>query len=120
MNLAQIKLYKGESLSGYGTLGEGQGEGSVGTFTKFISSAVGLITIIGIIWFVFILVTGAIGIISAGGDKQALETARKKITTGIIGLVIIIAALFIIDLFGYLIGIENILDLPALFGQIQQ
>jgi len=120
MNLAQIKLYKEtEGLSGFGTLGKGQGEGSVGTFTKFISSAVGLMTIIGIIWFVFILVTGAIGIISAGGDKQALETARKKITTGIIGLVIIIAALFIIDLFGYLLGIENIPNLPELFKQIQ-
>jgi hypothetical protein len=109
-------------LRGFGTLGlEGQTEasGAIGIFTKFLSSTIGLITIIAIIWFVFIFFTGAISWITAGGDKAALESARKKITSGLIGLVVTVAAIFIIQLVGTLIGIPNILRLPELFNQIQ-
>jgi hypothetical protein len=106
------------TFSGFGKLGNPEGTG-IETFSKLISSIVGLLTIIGIIWFVFVFVTGAISMITAGGDKAQLESARKRITTGLIGLVVVIAALFIVDLIGSLIGIPNILDLPALFEKIQ-
>ena len=111
--LAQIDF--GE-LKGPGTLGNPGGEG-ISLFTKFLTSAVGLMTIMGIIWFIFVFFTGAIGIIGAGADKQALENSRKKIVTGVIGLVVVIAAIFIIRLMGTIFGI-NFLDLPALFGQL--
>ncbi len=75
-------------------------------------------TIIAIIWFVFSFIIGAIGIISAGGDKAALESARKKIVSAITGLIVVIAAIFIVRLIGFLIGIPNILNLTQLFGQI--
>ena len=120
--LAQIKLYDPEKggLRGFGPLGLEQGQDAPTIFTKFISSTIGLMTIIAIIWFAFVLITGAIGIISSGGDKASLETARKKITTGIVGLVVVIAAIFIIDLIGRLIGLPDILDLPTLLEKIQQ
>lgn len=114
----QIDL--GEPLKGIGPLGLEQGQDAPTIFTKFISSAIGLMTIIAIIWFAFVLIIGAIGIISSGGDKASLETARKRITTGIVGLVVVVAAIFIIRLIGKLIGIPNILDLPALLEQIQK
>ncbi len=94
--------------------------GGIETFSRFISSTIGLMTIIAIIWFIFVFFTGAIGIVSSGGDKQALESARKKITTGIIGLVVVVASIFIIKLIGYLIGIPDILNITKLFGQIQK
>ena len=104
-------------LSGFGPLGN-PGSGAINVFSNFISSAVGLMTIIAAIWFTFSFITGAIGIIGAGGDKAALENSRKKIVSAIIGLVVVIAAIFIIKLIGFLIGIPNILDLGQLFGQI--
>ena len=113
-----IPLSPPGGFKGIGPLGNPTGSG-IETFTKFISSVVGLMTIIAIIWFVFTLITGAIAMITAGSDKQALESARKKITTGLIGLVITIAAIFLIDFIGYLIGIPDILDLPTLFGNIK-
>lgn len=103
-------------LKGFGPLGNPQGDG-VSTFAKFISSAIGLMTIIAIIWFIFVFFTGAIGIIGAGSDKQALESSRKKIVTGIIGLVVTIAAIFVIRLLGTIFGV-NFLDFPELFSQI--
>lgn len=105
-------------LKGFGPLGNPTGTG-VKTFTKFISSTIGLMTIIAIIWFIFVLITGAIGWIGAGGDKAAVESARKRIVNGLIGLVVIVAAIFIIDLVGKLIGIPDILNLELLFTQIQ-
>lgn len=106
------------SLSGFGPLGlEGRdASGALGIFSNFISSAIGLMTIIAIIWFVFTFITGAISMIGAGGDKAAVENARKRITNGLIGLVVTIIAVFIINLIGYLLGFKNILDIGALFG----
>ena len=60
---------------------------------------------------IFTIITGAVSIISSGGDKQALESARKRITNGIIGLVIVLVAIFIIQIVGYLLGIDDILNL---------
>jgi hypothetical protein len=71
-------------------------------------------TIIAAIWFTFTFIIGAIGIIASGGDKTALEGARKKIASGLIGLVIVVAAIFIIELIGWLIGFDLILN-PAEF-----
>ena len=87
-------------------------------FATFVSSTVGLMTIIAIVWFVFVFITGAIGIISAGSDKNALEGSRKKIVTGVIGLVVTIAAVFLINLIGYLLGFSNILDLTTMFNSL--
>lgn len=112
-----IPLAPSGGLKGIGPLGNPQGSG-IETFSKFISSVVGLMTIIGIIWFIFVLIAGAIGIIAAGGDKAKMESARGRITSGLIGLIVIIAAIFIIDLVGNLIGIQNILNITELFKTI--
>lgn len=105
------------TLRGFGPLGlEGtDSSGALGVFSKFMSSVIGLMTIIAIIWFVFVFITGAIGIISAGGDKAAIESSRKKIVSGIIGLVVVIIAIFVINLIGLLLGIPNILNINQLF-----
>lgn len=116
--LTQINLFEGEGFKGFGPLGLEGGQEGVSVFATFISSTIGLITLIGVIWFIFIILTGAIGIISSGGDKSAMETAKKKITSGIIGLVVIIAALFILDLIGTLLGVPDLLNFTEMFGKI--
>ena len=82
---------------------------SFNTFDKILSVVVAVITVIAGLWFLFILVIGGIGIITAADNKQALEDARKKITTGLIGLVVVIASIFLVDLIGRIIGL-NILN----------
>lgn len=107
-------------LRGVGPLGFENSDPSsaVKVFSNFISGVIGVLTIIAIIWAVFTLIMGAIGIISSGGDKQALESARKKITNGIIGLVVVIISLFIIQIIGYLLGITDILNIQTLFNLV--
>lgn len=116
--VAQIQLAPEGGFKGFGPLGNPEGSG-VSTFSKIISSTIGLLTIIAVVWFVFILITGAIGIMSAGGDKAAMETSRKRISSGVIGIVIVVAAIFILDLIGALLGVP-FLDIGELFSLITQ
>ncbi len=107
----------GKPLKGFGPLGLEGGQDPIGVFTKFISSTIGLLTIVAILWFIFLFIGGAIGLMSAGNDKAAVESARSKITSGLIGLIVVIAAIFVIDLIGFLIGIQDILNLSGLIGK---
>ena len=115
---ADLQVAPNNGCTGFGPLGTKVGSG-IDIFSTFISSAIGLMTIIAVIWFVFTFIIGAIGIIGAGSDKNALENSRKKIMNGIIGLVMTIAAIFIISLIGYLFGFK-ILDLKGMFCTITQ
>jgi hypothetical protein len=114
------------TLEGIGTLG-GEGGGkrlltnevtAISIFVNIISSIIGVMTIIAIIWFTFVLLTGAISWLSSGGDKVKLQNAQKQITTGIIGLVLVLSATFLIDLIGSLIGFPNILSIGDLIKNL--
>jgi hypothetical protein len=73
--------------------------------------------IIGVLVFFFVLLTGAIQWISSGGDKQALEGARGKITNAIIGLVILFALFAIIYIIQNFFHVQILnLTLPKLAG----
>lgn len=108
----------GTPVSG-GSVGLDDGSGPVSTLASIISTTIGLLTVLGAIYFMYVLVTGAIGIISSGGDKGAYEDARKKITMGVIGLVVVVAAIFIMRLVATFLGIPDILDLGAMIDAIR-
>ena len=82
------------------------------TLANIISITIGAFTAIAGIYFLFQLITGAISIIGSGGDKAALESARGKITYGVVGLVVIIGAVALLGLLGTVLGID-FLDLNA-------
>lgn len=89
---------------------------SLQTFTKVISNALGVITIIGFLWFMFVLFVGAVGWISSGGDKTRVQNSQKQITNGLIGLTILISAVFFGKLASVFFGVD-FLDVTSLvFG----
>ena len=105
--LAQQEIPLG-TLRGIGPLGPENlsGASSVTIFTKVLSTTIGIITVIAGIWFTFLLIAGAIGIMSAGSDKASLENARKRLMNGLIGLIVVVAGIFLVDLFGKIIGLD--------------
>jgi len=115
-SLSQVNIAPPGGFKGIGT-GILANPNGIGTFTNIISSAIGLLTIVAFIWFVFTFITGAIGIMTAGSDKQKLEGARQKIVNGIIGVVVVISAVFVISLIGTLFNI-SFLDLSTLFSKL--
>lgn len=108
-------------LRGFGDLGLENRNIAVGSaadiFNQFLSTVVGVMTIVSFIWFVIQFFIGAIGILSSGGDKAKLTEARGKITSALIGLVVVIAAVFLIEVVGNILGLE-ILDPAKLIRDI--
>lgn len=89
-------------------------------FGKFFGSIVGVLLIAGSLWTLFQLLLGGLQWISSGGDKTALESAQKRITNALIGLLLLFASwavyLVILQYFGIIgPGGEIIFKLPTLF-----
>lgn len=79
------------------------GEGGAG-INKFLSNILAVIYIFGSIIFLFMIVAGAVQWITSGGDKEAVQKARSRITNAIIGLVLLALARFIAALVGSITG----------------
>ncbi len=77
---------------------------------KLLPALIGLGFVAGIILFFFVMVLGAIQWITSGGDKQALDGAKGKITNAIIGLIILFSLIAIIKLIEAFLGV-NILTI---------
>jgi hypothetical protein len=90
--------------------------GFLGSFELIISNILGLFTIIGGLIFVIYFLIAAVEWITAGGDAGKVTSARDKMTQGVIGLIILVAAYGIIGLIGTIVGI----DLIDLTGQIDK
>lgn len=101
-----------------GPLGQvGDGTGAAVTLEGIISTAIGVMTIIAFIWFVIQFFIAAVQIIGSGGDKAALTSARSKLSTSVIGLIVVIGAIFFIELVGTILGLD-ILSLADLIGRL--
>lgn len=120
LTAVSIPIAPSGGFRGFGPLGleELRGLDAPTVFTKFISMAIGLMSIVAIIWFVFLVIIGGYGYMAAGGDKAKIEKAQKTITSGLIGLAITVFAVFIIKLIGSLLGINLILSVTGLLGTI--
>lgn len=94
------------------------GEDGVTFIQKLLTSIIGIFFAAGFIIFVFMLLIGAIQWIASGGDKTALEGARGKISSALIGLVILISVFAIIKLVENFFGI-NILSIDISSLKIQ-
>ncbi len=107
------------NFEGIGTVGLEGGTGEpVAGFASLISTFIGLVTIVGAFYFLFALITGAIGIMTSEGEKAAYEQARKKLTVGAIGMAILVAGVFITDFIAWLIGIDGLFNFAEMINRI--
>lgn len=78
---------------------------------NIISRFIGILTIIGIIFFVIQIIFAGYAFISAQGDPKKIEAARKRLTDGILGLTIVVVALGVGAFIATLLGVTDPLDL---------
>jgi hypothetical protein len=81
----------------------------VGFFAALLPALITLLLVVGVIVFVFIFLTGAIQWITSGGDKAAHETAKSKLTNGLVGIVILFATFAIMIALGEFFDIDLLL-----------
>lgn len=100
--------------SGMGTICNIEGN----QFGSVVSKGIQVLIIIAVIIAVLFLLWGGIKWILSGGDKAKVESARNTIIGGIVGLVLVFLAYFIISVVGGLFGINiNNLSLPTIGAQ---
>lgn len=73
-----------------------------GVFTKVVSGALALVGIAVLVMFV----SGGIGFLMAGSDKEAAQKAQKTLTFAIAGLILTLSAWTILGLLGKFLGID--------------
>lgn len=84
---------------------------------NIVTNILQILFIIGGLGVLIFIVWGAMDWILAGGDKEKLAAARKKIMNSIIGLILLALSVFIVSLIGQVTGIDvfNLKGLPTLY-----
>jgi len=119
--LAQIplgRIGKGQGFGPFGNLDLSSVGEAASAFTSILSKIIGVMTVIAGIWFFFILIIGAFGFLTAGGDPKKIESATKRIGNGLTGLIIIVLAYALIWIIGGFLGLDilNPQDVIELLG----
>jgi len=120
--LAQVSRPWGEGIRGLGPLGlEGVTNLEGGTagerFTGILSKTLGFLTLVGGLWFLISFITAGYNFISAHGDANKIKEAQQKIMNSIIGLAIIVSAVFILSLIGWMFHLD-FLDIFNLIDKV--
>ena len=84
----------------------GGAAGAAGLLNTIISNLLGLLTIIAGIWFLIQIILAGYSFINAQGDQQKVDNARRQITNAIIGVVIVVGAIFFLSLIGELLDVK--------------
>jgi hypothetical protein len=77
------------------------------SFQGIISNIINLFLVIAFVVFLFLLLLGGIQWITSGGDKESLARARGKITSAIIGIIIVISTWAILNLVKNFFGLTE-------------
>ena len=113
---AHAAMDLGGDITGVGPFQNLMTSGGVETQTGvFISSLLGTITVVGGLAFLVYFFLGALRWIVAGGDKGKVAESQASMTQGLIGLVAIVAAYFIIGIVGGVLGLDILNPLSVLF-----
>ncbi len=80
----------------------------LGYTNNVLQSAFSILFVIGIINFIWNFMMGAYSLISQGGEKEKVETAKHKFTNAFLGLVLMFVIFAILKLVGYITGIKGL------------
>jgi len=83
----------------------GRGEG-ITIINLFLSNIISLLLIVGVVVALFFVIMGAIQWITAGDDKEKLNSARGKVVSAIVGLIVLFLVFAIMKIIGTFLGIE--------------
>lgn len=89
-----------------GNLNNLGGTDGIGYFQKLLPNLMGLLLVGGTIIFLFMLLWGAVTWILSGGDKAKIESARGRITSALVGLVLMLSTFAIVKLIETFFGID--------------
>jgi hypothetical protein len=108
MLITQITLDITNEAQKQGLLGADRAASSDGGFGVWLGNILSVVMTLGAVACLALIVWGAIQWILSSGDKQQVEEARNKITTAIIGLIILAATIALFNLVADFLGITTL------------
>lgn len=78
----------------------------IGSINELVSLTVPVLTIIATLIFGALLMSASYSIITAGGDPEKIESAKKTATYAIIGLFLIVVAFLVVRLLSFVFNLE--------------
>lgn len=99
-----LKQIESQGLPNFTFGGRGTLAQVIDKVLPYLFGAAGLLLLLYLIW-------GGFGYMMSGGDPKAVDAAKKRITTALIGFVIIFVAFWLVQLLGLVLGIPQ-------FGQV--
>ena len=95
-----------------GSLTNQTGEGFIGNLLNTVITG---IFIIGVIAFMFMLLTGGVQWIMSGGEKANIEAARSKLVSALVGLILLILVFAIVKVIENIFGVKILtIDIESL------
>lgn len=77
-------------------------------FVLFLSNLIGIITLVGGLFFIVYFFMGAFNWVTGGEDSGKVEKARQKMMHGVLGLVVLVMSYSLIGIVGTIVGIDLI------------
>lgn len=111
-----VTVPMGAPIEGTGIFQKGLTDATIKSNTStLISSLVGALTVVGGLAFLVYFFLGAIKWITAGGDKVKVQEAQNEMTSGLVGLIVLSVAYFIIGIVGGVLGLDILNPMKVLF-----
>lgn len=88
---------------------------ALGKLGSTISIIIGVVTVIAGLWFMVQVFSSSFQWLTSGGDKQALEGARKRLSHAIIGLLMVVLSYALVSIIGLIFGL-NILSVAGVLN----
>lgn len=79
---------------------------AIRSLDTFLPNLIQVVIIIGSLATLLYLFWGGISFITAGGDKEAMKTAKEKITNAVVGLIILAIVWVLWRLIVYFLGLS--------------
>src|SRR3989344_4341745 len=102
MEYLSFSLPGGQQINPVG----GMPSGGLGKVEEIIQLGITFLLVGATLLALTFLIWGGIQLITSGGDKTGVETARKKVTFALIGLVVAFLGFFIINFIGTFFGVK--------------
>jgi len=83
---------------------------AVSLVNKGLSILIGAVTAGAFLYFIVNFFLAGLSWVTAGGDQKKIEMAQKQITMSLVGLVIVVSAIFITQLIGKVLGLGDVLN----------
>lgn len=81
---------------------------------KLVSLLVNLFLIGAVLFFLVNFILAGYAWMTSKGDKNKVQEAQQKVTSAIIGLIVVFLIFVILKLFGYLFGLESLENLQLI------